>query len=205
MRADAAKWKKKGGDAQHLELRRPPGTHEHGSGLTPPHSGDITAVGARDEGGDFTAARSGSIFASHEYKDPYAEDLGQDSGALSPSARSRGHSFADRLGNVFGASSRTSPADFEPPEVRSPPLSATKQRFSALSPFRGGNRQNSRDRTSAEHEHRVPHPRGPRDRQAREEEEALVMKEDEAGDEKSDDEHVNMGGPLDAYDSRDEL
>ncbi|GAA5988044.1 hypothetical protein JCM10908_002040 [Rhodotorula pacifica] len=207
-----AKWKKKGGDSQHLELRRPAGAHEHQP--SPPPSGDIASIGvAGAAGGDFSAARSGSLFASNAYRDPYAEDVTED-GALTPTTRSRGASIADRLGSVFSSSPKTAhpPFDFEPHSLRSPPLSATKHRFTTLSPFRtggsgdsgGGQRGSSRERQVGEHDHRVPHPRGPRDMQARDEEAALVARDDDF-DEKSDDEHVNMGGRLEQYDSRDEL
>lgn len=183
------------------------GAHEHGT--TPPASGDIVSANIPPESqGDFSAARSGSLFASPAYRDPYSEEAAEDLGALSPSSRNRGQSFADRLGHVFSASPKQAhpPFDFEPPEVRSPPLSATKQRFAALSPFRGGGRDRSSERkSSGEQEHRVPHPRGPRDMQARDEEEALFYKNDDAFDDKSDDEHVHMGGRVEQYDSRDEL
>ena len=41
--------------------------------------------------------------------------------------------------------------------------------------------------------------------QARDEEAALVSQEADDFDEKSDDEHVNFGGRLEQYDSRDQL
>ncbi|GAA5881083.1 hypothetical protein JCM3774_003006 [Rhodotorula dairenensis] len=223
-----AKWKKKGGDAHHLELRRQVGSHEHQTGLTPPTSGDITSARAAEE--SFSAARSGSLFASKAYRDPYAadEDVVTEDGVLSPTTRSRNASFASRLGHAFGSGSSSPKSayrhpgfDSEPHKIpRSPPPSATKHRFTTLSPFRGGGhggdgaRANSRERGggaggTSDHDHgghRVPHPRGPRDMQARDEEAALVSQEDDF-DEKSDDddEHVNMGGRLEHYDSRDEL
>lgn len=208
--SDASKWKKKGGDAHHLELRRQAGSHEHQTGLTPPSSGDITSVRAEDT---FSAARSGSVFASKAYRDPYAEDVPED-GVLSRTAQSRTASFASRLGHAFSTSPRSAHPGFEfaPDTPRSPPPSATKHRFTTLSPFRSVGSGSDSARSPSDHDHgghRVPHPRGPRDMQARDEEAALVSQEDDF-DEKSDhddddEQHVNMGGRLEQYDSRDEL
>ncbi|GAA5867009.1 hypothetical protein JCM8547_008407 [Rhodosporidiobolus lusitaniae] len=202
--------------------------------LPPPSSATSSQFPTSPLGkGDFSAARSGSLFSSPAYLDPYSdkavieeEENGGRSGsptsytAYSPdspraqtlprrqdssrtSSTTTRPSLAERLGSAFSSSSPNLHAhDFgAPPEQggdsKTLPSSATRRHF-------GG-------------DHRVPHPRGPRDLDAHESE-ALVSS-DERGrdsldgngrgrrDSSSDDEEGDeaLGGRLETYDSRDQL
>ncbi|GAA5924276.1 hypothetical protein JCM3775_005644 [Rhodotorula graminis] len=190
------------GPTGHVEQPRLEGTHVHQSSF-PVATSDVGDAAT----GDFSAARSGSLFASPAYRDPYAEQPA----SLTSTSHSR-QSLAQRLGSAFSPSSPDiAEKDFNPAfaavDVPGTAPLPSRGRF-ALSPLRKGSREASPARTGAG----VPHPRGPRDAEAMGEEEALVGRQElgrrvgSAGssDGEDDDDEAD-GSQLERYDTRDML
>ncbi|BGP40884.1 hypothetical protein JCM10450v2_004889 [Rhodotorula kratochvilovae] len=189
-----------GPDARHVEQPRPEGSHMHRSTL-PSATSDIgESPTASPPRSDFSGARSGSLFSTSAYEDPYA-----DTPASPPHSASSRPSLAKRLGSAFASSSPDlTSQDFAPAytpadEPATAPASGGRSRF-ALPPFRKGSREPSPSRTGAG----VPHPKGPRDEQARGEEEALVTRGRRGSAGSSSDEE-ETGAELERYDTRDVL
>lgn len=188
-----------GRDAPSRHLERPlhDGAHQHRD-ISSQHlpTSPLSAV-------DFSPARSGSVFSTSAYLDPYSESEGGEqtptpqSGFHSntvpfpsspnpqtfprrhqPSRSSSGQSLADRLGSTFAASTPdVSSQDFadsdRPAADRTRGVSAATLPSSATRRFFGAK--------EASHPHRVPHPKGPRDLEAQESQ-ALVGEEGDGED-----------------------
>lgn len=203
MHADGVSRK---GPTGHVEQPRLEGTHTHRSSL-PVVTGDIgDAPSHGPSQGDFSGARSGSLFASSAYRDPYAEQQQQPASPTTngPPSYMR-QSLAQRLGSAFSSSSPDLiEKDFNPaftPEDTPATAPLPGRRRFALSPVRKGSREASPGRTGAG----VPHPKGPRDAEARDEEEALVRQESRRGSSDGEDEDEEGGAELERYDTRDML
>ncbi|GAA6051456.1 hypothetical protein JCM3770_004541 [Rhodotorula araucariae] len=205
---------RKGPDARHLEQPRLAGTHVHRATF-PAATSDIgeSPTGSLPRA-DFSGARSGSLFSSSAYEDPYANAPPASPPLSAGGSASSRMSLAKRLGSAFASSSPDLTSyDFAPAAAGGdPPASAAasggRSRF-ALPPFRKGSREASPARMGAG----VPHPRGPRDAQARSEEEALVARgsgrrgsaassSDEEGEGEAE---VEEGTELERFDTRDVL
>ncbi|GEM07933.1 DUF803 domain membrane protein [Rhodotorula toruloides] len=214
--------KRKGKDvvAQHHEQPRLEGSHVHvphtlstgdiaSPGLPPSRFSSSTVTPDRAE---FSAARSGSVFANSAYVDPYNEaEQGHRSAspplgsATSPrrqgTSDSGSRSLAERLGSVFGSSSPDLKSGEFVQQSHDPPPSASRSRF-ALSPFRRNTPQDHEQDSSIAKDHRVPYPKAAKgDIEARGEEEALVPGRGRSGSVSSDEE----GADLETVDTRDEL
>ncbi|GAA6052172.1 hypothetical protein NBRC10513_002713, partial [Rhodotorula toruloides] len=169
--------KRKGKDpvAQHHEQPRLEGSHVH-----VPHTlstGDIASPGlppsrfssstvATPDRADFSAARSGSVFANSSYVDPYNEEEHGRRSASPPlgsatyprrqgTSDSGSRSLAERLTSVFGASSPDLTSREVSQQPHDPPPSASRSRF-ALSPFRRNTPQDHEQELSSAKDHRVP-------------------------------------------------
>ncbi|GJN91225.1 hypothetical protein Rhopal_004243-T1 [Rhodotorula paludigena] len=194
---------RKGPATQHVEQPRLEGTHVH----TPTQ-------------GDFSIARSGSLFADKAYADPFSEENASAAGTsghglAGPQRQGTGDlgarpTLAQRLSSAFSTSSPDlASQDFAPAPDAAPSTApaGSRGRFS-LSPFgRGGARRSMsppgeamNGSTGAPRDHRVAHPRGPRDAEAQAEEEALVPRRASV-----DSEPDGLGPPLEQYDTRDAL
>ncbi|GAA6032531.1 hypothetical protein JCM8097_004802 [Rhodosporidiobolus ruineniae] len=209
-----------GQSAQHLEQPRLAGQHTHRD-ITSPGAASSNFPTSPLSAGGFSAARSGSLFSSSRYQDPYAEGGGSDAGDYGgdgatqyapdspkahtlPRRRDTGGSggdgrptLLDRLGSAFGASSpQLASHDFAPnaeeaERSATAPTSATRHRFMIPS-LSAGSRDSS--------QHRVPHPKGPSDLEAQESE-ALVSEKEPRGSTSSDDEDENRLRRMETYDS----
>lgn len=156
MHADGVSRK---GPTGHVEQPRLEGTHTHRSSL-PVVTGDIgDAPSHGPSQGDFSGARSGSLFASSAYRDPYAEQQQQPASPTTngPPSYMR-QSLAQRLGSAFSSSSPDLiEKDFNPaftPEDTPATAPLPGRRRFALSPVRKGSREASPGRTGAGVPHR---------------------------------------------------
>jgi hypothetical protein len=148
------------------------------------------------ESGTFSAARSGSVFTTSAYADPYSTETQQEELGPGRFPRSPGQHI------LPSSSTRDEPLSISDSTKSGTTLanvtSPTRHRF-ALPSFP---RTQSRSRTtSATNSHRGAHPKGPADLEETESE-ALVSREDRQSDEEGDDE---LGGRLEQYDTRDQL
>ncbi|GAA5933033.1 hypothetical protein JCM1841_003222 [Sporobolomyces salmonicolor] len=204
-----------GGTVQHSLQPRAEGSHVHTSAAPsiPPLSADITSSTVSD----FSAARSGSLFSTSAYTDPFTTpDLDNPTTPTvgsPPFPRSRGayavprpsragsSSPSHRLSSDFPPSTRPIHHDSSVPD--SPTPTPTRHRF-ALPSFG----PSSRARTPSNQDHRAPHPKGPRDLEEQESE-ALVRQAEsgnESGESESEGEgDESLGGRLEMFDSRDVL
>lgn len=213
--------KRKGKDpvAQHQQQPRLEGSHVHvphtystgdiaSPGLPPSRFSSATVTPDRAE---FSAARSGSVFANSAYVDPYNEE--GDTHHTSPplgaatyprrqgTSDSGSRSLAERLTSVFGSSSPDLISREFSQQPHDPPTSASRSRF-ALSPFRRNAPQDPEHELNGAQDHRVPYPKAAKgDDEARGEEEALVPRRRRSGSMSSDE----GGADLETVDTRDEL
>ncbi|GAA5969865.1 hypothetical protein JCM21900_005547 [Sporobolomyces salmonicolor] len=202
-----------GGTVQHSLQPRAEGSHLHTSAATsiPPLSADITSSTVSD----FSAARSGSLFSTSAYTDPFTTPdldnpttptVGSPPFPRSPRAyavprpsRAGSSSPGHRLSSDFPPSTRPIHHDSSVPD--SPTPTPTRHRF-ALPSFG----PSSRARTPSNQDHRAPHPKGPRDLEEQESE--ALVRQAESGNESGESEgegDESLGGRLEMFDSRDVL
>ncbi|GAA5889355.1 hypothetical protein JCM5296_006338 [Sporobolomyces johnsonii] len=200
-----------GGTVQHSLQPTTEGAHVHTSTAPSiaPLSADITTDG------DFSAARSGSLFSTSAYTDPFTTpDLDNPTTPIAgspPFPRSPGAHTLPRQSRTGSSSPgrRRSSSDFSPstPQIHhdSPTPTPTRHRF-ALPSF-GSSSGRARSPPTTHQDHRAPHPKGPRDLEEQESE-ALVRRHVESGDESGEGEgerDESLGGRLEQFDSRDVL
>ncbi|GAA6023085.1 hypothetical protein JCM11491_002328 [Sporobolomyces phaffii] len=197
------------GDEYHTTQVRAEGSHVH---LPPPvpDAGDLSSAvftsppipsPKSTESGTFSAARSGSVFSTAAYADPYAAGNAGEDPNLGPGRfpRSPGQHVLPSSSTVQGeplSISDSTRTESNLANVTSP----TRHRF-ALPSFP---RPHSRSRTTSETNlHRGARPKGPADLEETESE-ALVGRAGDArhSDDEGDD---DLGGRLEQYDTRDQL
>ncbi|BGP16982.1 hypothetical protein JCM10213_007428 [Rhodosporidiobolus nylandii] len=223
------------GTAQHLEQPRLPGEHVHRD-ITSPTSTTFSQISHTAQRATsplakepFSAARSGSVFATSAYTDPYADSLAPSRDAsFADSSKAQTHpqrqafassgSLAAQLNSSFAASSPHLPRDvtsldFAPsassgdlergssaPGASTASASAPPTRHRFMLP------SFSRDSTSLDlgaggHGHRVPHPKGPRDLEEQESE-SLVQRRDSSSEDEGEGAELRR---METYDSSDRL
>ena len=194
------------GDEYHSTQVRADGSHMH---LPPPvpDSGDLSSAiftsppipsPKSTESGTFSAARSGSVFSTSAYADPYStttpqENLGPGHFPRSPGRHILPSSSTPRDQSLSSSDSTAS--------VLANATSPTRHRF-ALPSFPRA-RERSRTRSDNNNDHRGNRPKGPADLEEMESE-ALVSSREEDGDDEGED-GSELGGRLEKYDTRDQL
>ncbi|GAA5974999.1 hypothetical protein JCM5350_004537 [Sporobolomyces pararoseus] len=193
------------GDEYHSTQVRAEGSHVH---LPPPvpDAGDLSSAVFTSPpipsptSGAFSAARSGSVFSTSAYADPYSTEAQEEPSNLGPGR------FPRSPGQHILPSSSTlrdeplSISDSTTASTLANATSPTRHRF-ALPSFP---RPRSRSRTTSDNNsHRGSRPKGPADLEETESE-ALVSRggEHQNSDDEGDEE---LGGRLEQYDTRDQL
>ncbi|GAA6059478.1 hypothetical protein JCM10212_002221 [Sporobolomyces blumeae] len=217
------------GNDFHSTQIRADGTHTH----LPPISGDISTTTFTSpplpsprstDSTTFSAARSGSVFSTSAYADPYATDA-PDASTAPTFPRSPGRHVLPTTSSTHDQPLSISPSSASNLATVTSP---TRHRF-ALPSFPKRPRSRSRTRSSGAggggaitkqgsnsnlNDRRNPHPKGPSDLEAMESE-ALVSRQDRDVDGRDRDGHSDgddeagsgseFGGRLEQYDTRDQL
>ncbi|GAA5873020.1 hypothetical protein JCM16303_006916 [Sporobolomyces ruberrimus] len=197
------------GDEYHSTQIRAEGSHMH---LPPPipDSGDLSSATFSSppipsptsrESGTFSAARSGSVFSTSAYADPYSTPTSRgednDRSDLGPGRfpRSPGQHTLPSSSTLREEEASLSNSDSTASNVTNP----TRHRFAL--PFAPRSRSRSRTASDNNNSHRSSRPKGPADLEETESE-ALVNR---GRDEHLSEDEDELGGRLEQYDTRDQL